>query len=204
MWPSIPDKLFLGLQETGYYSCDVLVPKTLCENLLLELLSLEESDALNLAGTGRGQDYTINSDIRRDKIRWLDGSTVPQVKFLTLMNELRMQINRRLFLGLCTYEAHFACYGPGDFYKLHRDSFTGEANRVLSTVLYLNPDWQSGDGGELRIYDTNAVEIIKEIEPRLATMAIFLSEEIWHEVSPARQPRRSIAGWFRINTGPLV
>jgi SM-20-related protein len=122
------------------------------------------------------------------------------------MQDLRLQINRNLFLGLSSYEAHFAHYGPGDFYKLHRDSFVGAANRVLSTVLYLNPEWQRGDGGILRIYDRDGKQIIKELEPKFATMVIFLSEEIWHEVSPAKKPRRSVAGWFRINTGldPLL
>jgi SM-20-related protein len=61
--------------------------------------------------------------------------------------------------------------------KWHSDAFKGEANRVLSLVLYLNPRWTMEDGGELVInqndQDFDGVKVI----PLLGTLAVFLSED---------------------------
>ena len=38
-----------------------------------------------------------------------------------------------------------------------------------------------------------------EVLPQFATMVVFLSREIAHEVLPANRTRYSIAGWFRLN-----
>ncbi len=59
---------------------------------------------------------------------------------------LRLHLNRRLFLGLISFESHLAHYRPGDFYRTHVDALGGEANRVVSLVCYLNPGWIEGDG----------------------------------------------------------
>lgn len=108
-------------------------------------------------------------------------------------------LNRRLFLGLFSFESHFAHYGPGDYYKRNYDAIRGEANRVLSVVVYFNADWTGADGGELVLYkdgyDNNGVKVF----PLLGTMVTFLSEEFPHEVLPANRDRYSIAGWFRVN-----
>ncbi|MFB0911982.1 MAG: 2OG-Fe(II) oxygenase, partial [Glaciecola sp.] len=112
---------------------------------------------------------------------------------------LRTYLNQHLFLGLFSFESHFSHYAAGSFYKRHLDAFKGEANRILSVVAYLNPNWQIGDGGELVLYkdefDTQGLKVI----PALGTLAIFLSEEFPHEVLPAKRDRYSIAGWYRIN-----
>lgn len=122
-----------------------------------------------------------------------------QAAFLTLMGAIRQALNRELFLGLFEFEGHFAHYPPGGFYKRHRDSFHGAANRVVSMVTYLNSDWRPGDGGELVLYGEDEVTEIATIEPRAGTLVLFLSEEIPHEVRPASRDRNSIAGWFRLN-----
>jgi SM-20-related protein len=103
--------------------------------------------------------------------------------------------------------AHLASYGVlglpqlvGAFYKKHLDAFRGEANRVLSVLVYLNPGWLPEDGGELLIYsDTQANEVITRVTPAFGTVVVFLSEEFPHEVLLAKRPRYSIAGWYRVN-----
>jgi SM-20-related protein len=65
---------------------------------------------------------------------------------------LQLYLNKQLLLGLFSFESHFSHYAPGDYYKRHKDAFKGEANRVLSLVLYLNSAWQQDDGGELVLY----------------------------------------------------
>ncbi len=157
------------------------------------------------AGIGRGDNYRGDVRVRSDRVHWLESEHPADVEWLALMEELRQAINRRLFLGLFEFEAHYACYPPGSCYKRHVDAFRGQGNRVLSVVFYLNPSWQPADGGELVLYtgeDPGGLWLM----PHGGTLAVFLSEDFDHEVLPAVRTRYSIAGWFRVNatTGEIL
>lgn len=153
------------------------------------------------AAVGRAQARQQQADIRSDATRWLDGASAAQRTFLATMEQLRLALNSRLYLGLFDYEAHYAHYPPGAFYRRHRDVFReaasdGKPRRVLSTVFYLNDAWCEDDGGELLLWD-DAGRAIARIAPLGGSAAFFLSDEMPHEVLPARADRYSIAGWFR-------
>ena len=188
-----------ALAREGWWCGDQAVPDDLVIALREEMQALVEADALERAGVGRETDYQIDGSVRRDRILWLDRRRPAPGRFLDLAERLRQALNRRLFLGLFEYEAHFAHYPPGAFYRRHVDSFRGAANRVLSTVVYLNTDWQHGDGGELVLYAEEEEGVLAQIAPQAGRLVIFLSEEIPHEVLPARRDRYSIAGWYRLN-----
>ncbi|MCE2573155.1 2OG-Fe(II) oxygenase [Motilimonas eburnea] len=193
-----------ALTQQGY----CIIPDALLDypNLTQDLLlqaSQMPANAFNSAGIGRKQDHIQNDFVRRDEIHWIDGQTAAEQAWLKWNQALKDYLNKRLYLGLFSYESHFAHYKPGAFYKKHVDAFRGEANRVLTTVFYLNPNWTTEDGGELVIYpeqaDPHSTDIIEKVIPTFGTMVIFLSEEFPHEVLPARRDRYSIAGWFRVN-----
>jgi SM-20-related protein len=74
----------------------------------------------------------------------------------------------------------------------------GKKNRILTTVLYLNEDWQTRDGGELVVFEMTGKTVVTTVNPTFGTMIIFLSEAFPHEVLLSRATRRSIAGWFRV------
>jgi SM-20-related protein len=152
------------------------------------------------AGVGRGGSYLHNDFVRKDEICWITGEDPPCAEWLAWCSALQQFLNRRLFLGPFSFESHFACYGPGDFYRRHYDAFRGEANRVLSVVAYLNPGWGPGDGGELLLYRDDADREGLRVVPLLGTLVVFLSQEFPHEVLPAARQRLSIAGWYRLNT----
>ena len=123
---------------------------------------------------------------------------------------LRLFLNRRLFLGLDTFESHFAHYAPGAFYRKHRDAFRdagapAATRRVLSVVAYVNAGWGAEDGGELVIYDDAGETPLQRVLPLAGTLVVFLSEDVPHEVCSARRDRYSIAGWYRVRatTSPL-
>jgi len=154
------------------------------------------------AGIGRQANRQLNQQVRNDKIHWLSSKQQCEQAYLNMMNELRQQLNQRLFLGLFDYEAHFAHYAPESYYHRHLDAFKGQSNRILSTVFYLNQHWQQDDGGELIIYsssDNDGDKSLCRVLPELGTMAIFLSEQFPHEVLAAKRDRYSIAGWFQVN-----
>lgn len=159
-----------------------------------------KNEQFHLAGLGRTEDLLYDERIRRDEICWITGESLAGRQWLKWAAELQQTINRRLFLGLFSFESHFAHYAPGAFYRKHRDAFRGQANRVLSVVVYLNKDWTDADGGELVLYANDGDELGIKVQPSWGTVVVFLSEEFPHEVLPAKRDRYSIAGWYRLNT----
>ncbi|WP_280554714.1 2OG-Fe(II) oxygenase [Halomonas sp. 25-S5] len=196
-----------ALVAQGWYVGEAFIPAELCAELYQEVAAMADHQALEAAGIGRGPAHALRRDIRGDAIRWLDRESRARRHYLEAMGELQQELNRALFLGLFEYEAHFAHYPPGAFYRKHLDSFRGRANRVVSTVGYLNPDWPADAGGEIVIFDAIDPEReVSRVRPEAGTFACFLSDSVPHEVLPTRLPRASIAGWFRRNAslGGLV
>lgn len=196
---SVMNELLDALVDQGWYEWPNAVTDDLCGALLAEVEHLDEEGELRRAGIGRGDDLQVNKDIRRDQIKWLDNSSQAQQDYLKQMSSLKRELNRGLFLGLFEYESHFALYKKGDFYKKHLDSFRGKANRMVTTVLYLNPHWQPDSGGQLVIYNEDSSQQLAKISPKMGKMVIFMSEQIPHEVLPTQNPRISVTGWFRLN-----
>jgi SM-20-related protein len=187
------------LTNKGYSIQPFALPLDLSNHLLEQVLSMSAESFIE-AGIGRAKEHMRNDFVRRDEICWISGNSQAGAQWLDWTKQLQEYLNRRLFLGLFSFESHFAHYSAGSFYKRHLDAFKGEANRVLSLVAYLNPDWQINDGGELVLYkNEHDLEGLKVV-PALGTLAIFLSDEFPHEVLPAQRDRYSIAGWYRINS----
>ncbi|WP_404299509.1 2OG-Fe(II) oxygenase [Halomonas sp.] len=205
--PEALPQLIDALVEQGWYLGTEVLDGDLCAELHSELQTLADHDVLEAAGIGRGRELQLRRDIRGDAIHWLDRKSLAQRRYLNAMEDVQQALNQALFLGLFEYEAHFAHYPTGAFYRKHLDSFRGRANRVVSTVGYLNPDWPSDGGGEMVIYapDNPACEVAR-VRPAAGTFVCFLADSVPHEVLPTRLPRASIAGWFRRNAslGGLV
>jgi len=183
-WSVQPDYLGMGLAAT----------------LKTRMAALEAADALTPAGIGREDQNRIAEDIRRDRTFWMDAANAADAEYLALMEHLRLSLNASLFMGLFEYEAHYALYSEGGFYKKHIDALKGGRNRLVSTVCYLNEAWQEKDGGILTLFDRDDRNRVVEIVlPEESSFVAFLSEDIPHEVTAAHRSRRSIAGWFRCN-----
>lgn len=187
-----------GLVTKGYAVLDNGLPDFLCQALLdcQASLSVQEYKA---AGIGRADDFKHAKEVRGDEICWITGSSKEGTLWLSWCEALQRYINRTLFMGLFSFESHFACYEAGKFYKRHVDAFRGQSNRVLSMVAYLNENWKDDDGGELVLYQDESDLKGTKVLPRKGTLVVFLSEQFPHEVLPAKRTRHSVAGWFRIN-----
>lgn len=193
----LPHECLEDLRHKGYSVLKGFICPILCQQLRQELLTHRHNHNLAPAAIGRDQSRQIQANIRRDKILWLERSSEAQVQFLELMHNYLTQFNRQLLLGLRRYEAHFACYEPGDFYGAHKDSFQGRKNRILSSVVFLNESWQTEDMGCLQLLQEDKMTPVEDIPPLQGTVAFFLSEDVWHRVQETRRTRLSIAGWFR-------
>ncbi len=186
------DVIVDALRGDGWLVLPEFLPATRCQALLADC----RNRRAQFAAAAVGRDRQSLSDQRRDATLWLGEEVAVQREYLAAMDVLRDEINRRLFLGLRDYEAHYAHYAPGAFYRRHRDAFAHQADtvfprRVLTTVMYLN----SCEGGELAIW--NDERELARIAPAAGTAVFFLSAEFPHEVLPAQSDRYSISGWFR-------
>jgi len=201
---SLFESISNDIVEKGYSIHPNALPENLTRLLLQHIIELPDEN-FKRAGIGRAKDHIINDFVRTDEISWITSNSEAGCSWIKWSESLQAYLNRRLFLGLFSFESHFSHYAKGDFYKKHKDAFKGEGNRVLSIVVYLNQHWSASDGGELVIYDekTAASSVVDHrritVTPNLGTIVVFLSEEFPHEVLPARQDRYSIAGWFRLN-----
>ncbi|MFV7784566.1 2OG-Fe(II) oxygenase [Shewanella marisflavi] len=201
---SLDDTLFADicdqLATQGYVVMHNLLPQPVLQALLDGITALSQED-FKAAAIGRLQEQQVIESIRRDKICWLNESMDFTQDYFAWSEQLRLAVNRYLYLGLFDQEAMLAYYAPGAFYKRHLDAFRGQTNRRLTSILYLNPDWQPIHGGELLMYQGDETEPFQVVEPRFGTMVIFLSELFPHEVSLSHHDRYSLTSWYRINDG---
>lgn len=224
--PAIPAKLSdqqtdlicQSLYETGWVVMEDILSPEFVQQLRADIQRLDQQQQFYKAGIGREKGLVLRDDIRSDRICWLEGDNPVQQAFHSVLEQLMTAVNRRLFLGMDHFEAMYAIYEPGQFYKKHLDSFRGQRNRIMTLVFYLNPNWQSDNGGQFLLYPEvgeqgqNIAEALKlsdqplaKVEPEAGTVAAFLSEEFPHEVVTSQATRYSIAVWFRMRgKGVLV
>ena len=142
--------------------------------------------------------YQIQENIRADEIFWLDRNncTSELQTFFDFINHFIPLLNQSLFTSIKDFEFHLAHYPTGAFYKKHLDQFKERNNRILSVIVYLNDNWQKGDGGELKIYSNQDETQFELVEPIGNRLAIFRSDCVWHEVLTANKSRKSLTGWL--------
>ncbi len=191
LYPQIID----ALVEDGYIVIENALSESLCSELLKEA---QDEHLYKRAGISAASEVHLDTNRRRDKIRWLQNTDKAQSEFLEFTQELQEHLNRELYLGLSYYEAHFAIYEKGDFYEKHLDAFKNSKNRVVTTVYYLNKEWTQEDGGELIVYKEDDAFLVK-VAPKANTLVVFLSEKFPHEVLASKKKRYSVAGWFRVD-----
>ena len=191
--PPVYDQIADGLAERGYAVIDGFLSPTEADSIL-------ESDEfknskLHFRKAGIGKiDKQINEGVRGDYIQWID-PTAPSSSekiYLTRLNELIAYLNQSLFLSLKGVEIHRTIYPIGTRYQRHLDQFRSDDRRKLSIICYLNADWATPQGGQLRMYLPGEV---MDILPERGKLVCFRSDQIEHEVLPATRERYSLTGW---------
>lgn len=181
-------------QESGFLILDDFLPHSTSSALTEEIDILRDQSLLKQATIGRAELNQVNTTERGDFIHWIDPlqSSAAVQDFLTSMGDLRSELNRHFYLGLRDFECHYTQYPAGTHYKRHVDRHKNGSSRRVSSVLYLNENWQEEHGGALMLYIDH-----KEyrVTPLFGRLAIFLSE-IEHEVLPTHQTRKSLTGWM--------
>lgn len=187
------------LAERGWSLLEDWLDQSVVSALATAAVAHDAEDRTRPAAIGSAENAVIDRGYRRARLRWLSGADAAERAYLDAAEAMRLALNERLFLGLFDFEACFAVYPPGGFYRRHTDSFVGARNRVVSIVTYLNPAWTPENGGALVIYGRDDAAPV-HILPRPGLSVLMLSEEIEHEVLPTAALRLAIAGWWRLNT----
>ena len=182
---------------------DNFLSESLASNLKENLATLFSEKKFKSAKTGNDGHITEDKLIRSDVIYWLDRAhnNVHENDFFDLMDRFILYLNSTCYTGITGYEFHYTLYQEGSFYKRHLDQFKNNDSRKYSMIMYLNPGWKPGDGGELCIYHQNRHQ---NISPENGKSVFFKSSELEHEVLLTNKPRMSITGWLKVNTGNTI
>jgi SM-20-related protein len=152
--------------------------------------------AFHAARVGKALTLRHDAGVRGDLTCWLEEPLfAAERELLDGLEQLRLALNRELYLGLFDLELHYAWYPPGAGYERHVDQPQGGTTRQLSLVLYLNETWSAAAGGELRIFDRDGG--YRDIAPQGGRLVCFRTPQREHGVLPASRDRFSLSGWFR-------
>lgn len=185
-----------ALATRGHAWFPEVLPAAAWQSLHAEAEALHGAAGFAPARIGRERGLARETAVRGDELCWLQPEMPAGGRYLDWMDGLRQVLNRELFLGLAEFEAQYAHYPVGAFYKTHVDRHRDSNARVISAVFYLNPDWPAGAGGEIVMYDAAGAELFRQA-PAGGSLLLFRSEDMPHQVLPATRERWSIAGWFR-------
>lgn len=175
---------------------DNLLPQQVLQQLLSETKELLGEGEFHPAHIGHGVAEHRISEIRGDKILWLEENALSdaQKTYFAFLDELREHLSSYFRIALPWQECHLAAYPIGSFYTRHLDQFRETNNRIFSAILYLNENWQETDGGQLRVYNEDAYN---DIAPIMGRFVCFRSDLVEHEVLPTNRTRLSVTGWIR-------
>lgn len=193
-WQVSFESIISQIIERGYGILDNFLSEEEISDLNASFLTHYQAHEFKQAGISK--EHEVVKNIRGDEILWLEKEMAnqPEARFLERLEEFISYVNYTCFLGLRSYEIHYASYPVGTFYKRHLDKFRNDSGRKLSFICYLNHNWQGDNGGELVLYLSDKEETILPLGGRLV---VFESDKIEHEVLPANRERRSLTGWLR-------
>ncbi|SEG03224.1 2OG-Fe(II) oxygenase [Algoriphagus boritolerans] len=195
------DHISSEIYQKSYVIIDDFIDEEFRGELLAEQIELVRQGKFRHAAVGKGGQKQVRTEIRSDEVHWMDSDDLSplQKTYWEKVEEIRKVLNQRCFLGLRSFEGHFARYPVGSFYKRHLDQFHAVPHRVVTVILYLNESWSSDDEGALRMYfpQEDGTELIEDVLPIGGRLVVFLSGEIPHEVLPTKKERISITGWLK-------
>jgi SM-20-related protein len=202
------DQILTGLAENRWVAVPGFLAPSVCDELVQWMTLRRQQGAFHRAGIGKGEAFRLDDGIRSDTVCWLEQGrqdlTDPERLLLAKIESLRERLNQALYLGLRDFEGHLTVYPVGGHYARHVDRFSSSGARTVSLVLYLNRNWSHADGGLLRIFAPGKDDrILAEVLPEAGTLAMFMSDDMPHEVTVSARERFSVTGWFRNSLASL-
>ncbi|KAL3146189.1 Egl nine 1 [Trebouxia sp. C0010 RCD-2024] len=156
------------LKSIGFIIKDACMTVEAAQQLHAEVLRLHSLGSLQQASqVGMMPDMRMDkfTDVsaRDDQIMWLhegeaqSPETSARVQAMQVLQDLQTDLHAVMRLEKRSAEYQLAVYmGAGSQYVKHRDALPDDAadsnQRRVTAILYANPDWAPGHGGELRLW----------------------------------------------------
>jgi Rps23 Pro-64 3,4-dihydroxylase Tpa1-like proline 4-hydroxylase len=158
---------------------DNFLPPNFAENLHLELMQIEESENPDnnfVSDYGKKKEYKRSIDYAH---------SYNQLMKILSGNELANCISEKLNLATLYPDPYFDGGGytvspKNSFLRYHTDfNFSSKTNkyRIVNLILYMNREYQKGNGGCLHLLDYESKTVEREIEPIFNRGFIFLTNE---------------------------
>lgn len=131
----------------------------------------------------------LETELALDAVR--DQASVPFLRDFFEQQVVFGPLNRAVpdWLGLAGHMVkvqHNA--GRGACFPTHFDTY-GDDGKCVTAVLYLNEDWEHGDGGEIVLYPFPKSRVV--VQPRFGELVLFSSQQMLHRVLPSTATLRS-------------
>ncbi len=139
------------------------------------------------------------------------------VKFKEWVRLLRAGINKHLPDGweVAEIEEQYLYYSEGGKFEPHRDTHCnplvdcrlgedGQHPRLLTYLIYLNPDWKESDGGTFVIYEKWPEMVVQEVlKPELGKGIFFRADKVHHSAEWVNTFKRAITLFINIKKSPI-
>jgi SM-20-related protein len=190
-----------AIAKDGFYFGSGVIASEWIQTVCAYVRELDDRHQFVRAGIGKSWNHQLNSDIRGDKIFWLQSpsSTAIEIELNRLSNSIKEILNRELYAGLDEFEGHFAIYPTRSFYKKHIDAFKDDDRRMITLIIYLNDGWLPEHGGQLRVYGVDGG--YDDYLPEAGNVVMFKSRDFPHEVLASTRERLTFTGWFKVRPG---
>lgn len=193
------------LIQDGYLVADGYFDEEKCNSLLSELKSLLHTMEPNfteftLENYQRAQfvkPHIYEADLHDPLRSWEE--SIPMLNELFHSDDMKHEIMRNidfeLILGTNGHTVKLQQnMGRKSCFPWHYDNPGPPNRRAITCLLYLNPDWKSGDGGELQLQP-----FLKElitIEPIMGRCVFFRSDRMLHRTLPTMVERYCLTIWL--------
>ena len=208
-----------GLMEQGYGIQENFLKGDLVKDVFREL------EMIDFDGKLSSVQQQKMTGIRSDKICWVNYEGLDREKqpglleLFKKMISIPFELNKKCSLYLqASGSFQLASYPSKAFYKKHIDGGYDSMNngRKVTAIFYVNSEWKSSDGGQLRLYkrrpnpfqlEKGAIEVKEDevacdLDPVAGRLVLFRSRDIPHEVLVTNRKRFAVSLWLPGPAGP--
>ena len=203
-----PAALAAQMEAHGHLVLDGVLPPPVVEQVGSYIRRLHADNELQ-----PGEQYAKSTALgqRGDVIKMVasDDKSCPALQeYVSLCDRVYAAISRHIpeissHSSLSRSQPMLALYpGKSAAYPRHVDNprTSRDNGRIITAILYLNPSWAAGDGGELRlapVAPAGREPMVIDIPPVMNRLVLFWSDErMPHEVRPAHAMRSACTIWF--------